>query len=62
MAKLDAEITIEGANPTTLADNWLIMRYKGSPACGNAYRYSAWAGDPSAKPSEVRAQLAEGWI
>jgi hypothetical protein len=62
MSAVDAEITIEGANPTTLADNWLIMRYKGSPACGNAYRYSAWAGDPSAKPSEVRAQLAEGWI
>ena len=57
-----AEITIEGANPTTLSDNWLIMRYKGYRACGNAYRYSAWAGDPSAKPSEVRAQLAEGWI
>ncbi|MBP8291854.1 MAG: PKD domain-containing protein, partial [Caldilineaceae bacterium] len=62
MSAVDAEITIEGANPTTLADNWLIMRYMGSPACGNAYRYSAWAGDPSAKPSEVRAQLAEGWI
>ncbi len=25
-------------------------------------RYSAFAGDPSAKPSEVRAQLAQGWI
>ena len=62
MSAVDAEITIEGANPTTLADNWLIMRYKGYAACGNAYRYSAWAGDPSAKPSEVRAQLAEGWI
>ncbi len=57
-----SEITIEGANPTTLSDNWLLMRYKGYAACGNQYRYSAFAGDPSAKPSEVRAQLAEGWI
>ncbi|MFQ5343641.1 MAG: hypothetical protein ACE5F6_19035, partial [Anaerolineae bacterium] len=56
------EITIEGANPTTLSDNWLIMRYKGYPVCGNQYRWSNFAGDPSAKPSEVRAQLAEGWI
>ncbi|HEY74117.1 MAG TPA: PKD domain-containing protein, partial [Thermoflexia bacterium] len=56
------EITIEGANPTTLSDNWLIVRYKGYEVCGNAYRWSAFAGDPSAKPSEVRAQLAEGWI
>ncbi|MBC8447965.1 MAG: right-handed parallel beta-helix repeat-containing protein [Chloroflexi bacterium] len=56
------EITIEGANPTTLSDNWLIMRYKNYPCCGNNYRWSAFAGDPSAKPSEVRGQLAEGWI
>ncbi|RME80717.1 MAG: PKD domain-containing protein, partial [Caldilineae bacterium] len=56
------EITIEGANPTTLRDNWLIMRYKGYPVCGNAYQWSAFAGDPSAKPSEVRAQFAPGWI
>lgn len=61
-SQVGAEITIEGANPTTLSDNWLIMRYKGYAACGNAYRYSAFAGDPSAKPSEVRGQLAEGWI
>jgi len=60
--KLGPEITIEGANPTTLRDNWLIMRYKGYPVCGNQYRWSNFAGDPSAKPSEVRAQLAEGWI
>ncbi|MCX6032118.1 MAG: dockerin type I repeat-containing protein [Chloroflexi bacterium] len=59
---LGPEITIEGANPTTLRDNWLIMRYQGYNVCGNKYRYSAFAGDPSAKPSEVRAQLAEGWI
>jgi hypothetical protein len=56
------EITIEGANPTTLRDNWFIMRYRGYPVCGNQVRYSAFAGDPSAKPSEVRAQLAEGWV
>jgi subtilisin-like proprotein convertase family protein/threonine dehydrogenase-like Zn-dependent dehydrogenase len=60
--RLESEITIEGANPTTLADNWLIMRYSGYAACGNQYRYSAFAGDPSAKPSEVRAQFAPGWI
>ena len=60
--ELGSEITIEGANPTTLSDNWLIMRYKGYRACGNEYYWSAFAGDPSAKPSEVRAQLAEGWI
>ena len=59
---LGSEITIEGANPTTLSDNWLIMRYKGYRACGNEYYWSALAGDPSAKPSEVRAQLAEGWV
>jgi len=62
MSEMGPEITIEGANPTTLSDNWLIVRYKGYPVCGNAYRWSAFAGDPSAKPSEVRAQLAEGWI
>jgi hypothetical protein len=56
------EITIEGANPTTLRDNWLIMTYQGYPVCGNQYRWSAFAGDPSAKPSEVRAQFAPGWI
>lgn len=60
--RVESEITIEGANPTTLADNWLIMRYKGYAACGNRYRYSAFAGDPSAKPSELRAQFAPGWI
>ena len=59
---LGPEITIEGANPTTLRDNWLLMRYKGYPACGNQVVWSAFAGDPSAKPSETRAQLAEGWI
>ena len=61
---LGPEITIEGANPTTLRDNWVIVRYKNTrcPVCGNMVRYSAFAGDPSAKPSEVRAQLAEGWI
>ncbi|MEI8081375.1 MAG: PKD domain-containing protein, partial [Actinomycetes bacterium] len=62
--KLGPQITIEGANPTTLRDNWLLVRYKNKncPVCGNQYRYSALAGDPSAKPTEVRAQLAEGWI
>ncbi|MFQ5344249.1 MAG: hypothetical protein ACE5F6_22125, partial [Anaerolineae bacterium] len=59
---LGPEITIEGANPTTLRDNWLLMRYTGYPICGNQYRPSAFAGDPSAKPSEVRAQFAPGWI
>ncbi len=61
---LGPQITIEGANPTTLRDNWVIVRYKNKtcPVCGNQYTYSAFAGDPSAKPSELRAQLAEGWI
>ena len=42
----------------------MIVRYKNKtcPVCGNQYTWSAFAGDPSAKPSEVRAQLAEGWI
>lgn len=61
-AALGSEITIEGANPTTLRDNWLLMRYKGYAACGNSYQYSAFAGDPAATPAEVRGQLAEGWI
>ena len=58
------EITIEGANPTTLRDNWVLVRYKNNrcPVCGNQYRFSAFAGDPSAKPSQVLGQLAEGWI
>ena len=38
---LGSEITIEGASPTTLSDNWLIMRYKGYRACGNEYYWSA---------------------
>ena len=61
---LGPQITIEGANPTTLRDNWVIVRYKNKtcPVCGNQYTWSAFAGDPSAKPSELRAQLAEGWI
>jgi hypothetical protein len=61
-SELGSEITIEGANPTTLSDNWLIMRYKGYQPCGNDYVWSAFAGDPSAKPSELRAQFAPGWI
>ena len=41
--KLGPQITIEGANPTTLRDNWVIVRYKNKhcPVCGNQYRYSA---------------------
>ena len=58
------EITIEGANPTTLRDNWVLVRYKNKtcPVCGNQFTWSALSGDPSAKPSEVKGQLAEGWI
>jgi hypothetical protein len=64
MDQLVSEITIEGANVTTLRDNWVLVRYKNNrcPVCGNQYRYSAFAGDPSAKPSQVLGQLAEGWI
>ena len=53
---LGPQITIEGANPTTLRDNWVIVRYKNKtcPVCGNQYTWSAFAGDPSAKPSELR--------
>ncbi len=61
---LGPQITIEGANPTTLRDNWVIVRYMNNTCgvCGNQYTWSAYAGDPSAKPTELRAQLAEGWI
>ena len=61
---LGPQITIEGANPTTLRDNWVLVRYKNKrcPVCGNMYRFSRSPAIPSAKPSEVRAQLAEGWI
>ena len=54
---LGPQITIEGANPTTLRDNWVIVRYKNKTCsvCGNQYTWSAFAGDPSAKPSELRA-------
>ena len=59
---LGPEITIEGANPTTLRDNWVLVRYKNKrcPVCGNKYRYSAFAGDPSAKPSQVLGAARRG--
>ncbi len=59
------EVTIEGASPLTLADNWFAVRY----TYANAYPFytntvyggqkSLWAGQPG---TDRKAQLAEGWI
>ena len=64
------DITIEGANITTLSDNWFLTRYRyvtpplspvdGQPVCGGGW--SRFAGQPGATPTNERAQLAEGWI
>ncbi|MBN1672132.1 MAG: hypothetical protein JXR37_13920 [Kiritimatiellae bacterium] len=55
------EITIEGASPLTLSDNWFAMRYAyddAYPFYTNHYFISRWAG----APGNQTAQLAEGWI
>ena len=55
------EITIEGASPLTLADNWFATRYgytNAFPFVTNNFYYSLWAGQPGGQ----NAQLAEGWI
>ena len=55
------EITIEGASPLTLADNWFAVRYNYTnvfPFITNNYYVSRWAGAPGGE----KAQLAEGWI
>ncbi len=56
------EISIEGANIQTLSDNWFVARYRGLPACNNTSRWSLWAGQPGATPTNPRAQLASGWV
>jgi hypothetical protein len=56
------EISIEGANIQTLSDNWYVARYRGLPACQNQTRWSVWAGQPGATPTNERAQLASGWV
>jgi hypothetical protein len=56
------DISIEGANIQTLSDNWYLARYRGLPACGNATKWSLWAGQPGATPLNQRAQLAIGWV
>lgn len=56
------EITIEGANLTTLSDNWFFVRYRGYPVCRNEDNFTQLAGDPSSTPTSPRAIIAEGWI
>ncbi len=56
------EITIQGANIQTLSDNWFVVRYKGLNACTNDVRPSVFAGQPGSSPTDVRAQLAPGWV
>lgn len=59
------EITIEGASPLTLADNWFAVRYNYAGAypfyTNQTYnsQISMWAGQPG---TDRKAQLAEGWI
>lgn len=55
------EITIEGATPLTISDNWFAMRYAydgAYPFYTNNNYISRWAG----APGNQSAQLAEGWI
>ena len=57
------EITIEGASPLTISDNWFAMRYQFAaayPFATNAtvFPFSQWAG----APGNQSAQLAEGWV
>jgi len=55
------EITIEGATPLTLSDNWFATRYgyeDAFPFITNNYFVSQWAGAPGGE----KAQLAVGWI
>jgi hypothetical protein len=57
------EITIEGASPLTLADNWFVCRYNfegqyGFATGAVAFPVSKWAGGPG----NEKAQLSPGWI
>lgn len=56
------EITIQGATIQTLSDNWFVVRYKGLNACTNDERFSVFTGQPGSSPTDVRAQLAPGWV
>ncbi|PIE90774.1 MAG: hypothetical protein CR997_03880 [Acidobacteria bacterium] len=56
------EITLGGANLTTLSDNWFFARYRGVPTCQNDEQFTQLAGDPSSTPTHPRGVLAEGWI
>lgn len=67
------DITIEGANITTLSDNWIVAQYTGSDEriCNGSPvpivdSPSEWAGDPSSysqsDPAIGKAMLALGWI
>jgi len=56
------DITIAGADITTLSDNWFVTRYKGLPACGNNVNFSVFAGQPGATPTQPLAMLAPGWV
>ncbi len=56
------EISIEGANIQTLSDNWYLARYRGLPLCNNTNKWGLWAGQPGGTPTQIRAQLAEGWV
>lgn len=68
-------ISIEGANPRTLSDNWFLVRYElpkgpGPDRIGNTADDAAickpgpglFTGQPGSTPITPRAQLAEGWV
>jgi hypothetical protein len=63
------EISISGATPRTLSDNWVVARYRFVDDSGQTGlcqampdQYSIFAGAPGAPPAEPQAQLAQGWI
>jgi len=68
-------ISIEGANPRTLSDNWFVVRYElpkgpGPDRISNTSDDAAickpglglFTGQPGSTPITPRAQLAEGWV
>lgn len=68
-------ISIEGANPRTLSDNWFLVRYElpkgpGPDRIGNTSDdapicrpgFGLFTGQPGSTPLTPRAQLAEGWV
>ncbi|MDB6154743.1 MAG: hypothetical protein JWL90_3196, partial [Chthoniobacteraceae bacterium] len=57
------DVTFEGAGVKTLADSWVICRYKGFTAGGyDGALPTAYAGDPSSTPNDRRAAFVPGWI